>query len=338
MSSITISQITPEAGVRGGQIAITCQGLDTQTLASTQLLFGTQPTRPSLITPRMLLGAVPAGADASSLQITQGALHSEAVPFRVATVVAENLHPLTNPVVDRRGAIYTTVSGSKGQQVPVSLYRIPPFGGEAEPFASGLVNPTGIALSPDETLYVSCRHEGVVYRVSQDGTATAVANQLGIATGMAFDTDGVLYVGDSRGAIQQVASNGTVRLFARLEPSSSSYHLAFGDDGWLYVSYPTMSGIDQIYRLSPQGEVQSFVQGLGRAQGLAFDRARNLYVVAYIDGKGGVVRITPEGEQQRVIAGVNLVGLAFGMHDALFLVDQSTLYSLPFGVEGRLLP
>jgi hypothetical protein len=49
--------------------------------------------------------------------------------------------------------------------------------------------------------------------------------------------------------------NGTFRVFARLDPTMTGYHLAFGDDGWLYVSYPTLSGSDQIYRITPDGEV-----------------------------------------------------------------------------------
>ena len=65
----------------------------------------------------------------------------------------------------------------------------------------------------------------------------------------------------------------------------TGYHLAFGDDGWLYVSYPTLSGSDQIYRITPDGEVHPFVRGLGRAQGMAFDAAQNLYVVAHYEEK-----------------------------------------------------
>ena len=104
-----------------------------------------------------------------------------------------------------------------------------------------------------------------------------------------------LYVGDRRGAILQVAENGTFRVFARLDPTMTGYHLAFGDDGWLYVSYPTLSGSDQIYRITPDGEVHPFVRGLGRAQGMAFDAVQNLYIVAHYEGEGGVIRITPTG-------------------------------------------
>ena len=45
----------------------------------------------------------------------------------------------------------------------------------------------------------------------------------------------------------------------------------------------------------------------------------------------------PGGGITRVVAGVNLVGLAFGTHGDLILTDNSTVYKLAFGVQGRLL-
>src|SRR5207237_4071876 len=146
------------------------------------------------------------------------------------------------------------------------------------------------------------------------GTAAAFATRLGIATGLAFDTQGQLYVGDRRGAIFQVADNGTARVFARLDPSMTAYHLAFGDNGWLYVSYPTLSGSDQIYRITPDGEVQPFVRGLGRAQGIAFDVSQNLYVVAYHEGEGGVIDIVPRGVINSVVEGMYFVWHVFGLN------------------------
>jgi len=61
-------------------------------------------------------------------------------------------------------------------------------------------------------------------------------------------------------------------------PSMAAYHLAFGPDGYLYVSGPTTSSFDSVHRISEQGEVEVFYRGLGRPQGIAFDEDGNLYI------------------------------------------------------------
>lgn len=334
MKQITLEHVRPQAGVRGGRVTVTGSGLDPHTLGTCRLAFGSTQTRPLLITPSLLVGPVPGAADAETIQVVQQDRQSTTLPFAVATLVAENLHPVTNPALDRHGNVYTTISGTKGQQVLVSLYKITRFG-EVEPFASGITNPTGLAFGPDEALYVSSRHEGMLYRVDAQGSVSAFAEGVGIATGLAFDAQGYLYVGDRRGTVLRVSPAGEVEPFAKLGPSAAAYHLAYGADECLYVSYPTLSGDDRVYRLTPDGTVHTFAHGLGRAQGLAFDSDGNLYVVAYFEGAGGVVQITPAGDTRHTIAGRNLVGLAFGSEGELFVVDNSTLYRLDLGIQGR---
>lgn len=337
MSKLAIDRMVPQAGVRGGMVEVYGSGICADGMVTCCLLFGSQATRPTLVTPTCVLGMVPEAPTSNTVQIEQHGQRSNAIAFTSATLLAENLHPVANPVIDRSGAIYTTISGSKGQQVPVSIYKVTRFG-EVEPFATGIMNPTGLAFGPDGGLYVSSRHEGKLYRINEQGIVAPFAEDLGVPTGLTFDFRGRLWVGDRRGAIYQVSETGQPRVVAKLTPSVASYHLAYGDDDRLYVSYPTLSGEDRLYRITPEGEVDIVARGLGRAQGLAFDVEANLYVVAYARGRGGVIRLTPAGDLRRVVAGVNLVGLAFSADGALIIADHGALYRLELGVQGRLLP
>ena len=142
---------------------------------------------------------------------------------------ATGLHQVDNPAFDRDGNLYVTYSGTRGQQVPVSIFRVRPDG-TREPFCTGLVNPTSMALGPDGDLYVSSRFEGTVYRVKADGAVEPFATDLGVACGLAFDRDGTLFVGDRSGTIFRVDRTGQATTLASVPSSVAAFHLAFGPD------------------------------------------------------------------------------------------------------------
>ena len=160
---------------------------------------------------------------------------------------------------------------------------------------------------------------------------------MGVATGLAFDRLGNLYVGDRSGTIFKIAPDRQIFVFATLEPSVAAYHLAFSPNGNLYVTGPTTSSNDCVYEIDQSGVVTPFFGHLGRPQGLAFDREGNLYVAASWRGRRGILRITPTREAALVIGGVNLVGLAFDPNRALIVTTTSAAYFLPFDVPGFIL-
>ena len=77
--------------------------------------------------------------------------------------------------------------------------------------------------------------EGAVYRVCLDGVPHQIASDLGVACGIAFDADGVMYVGDRSGTIFRVR-NGEASPFVRLPPSVAAFHLAMSPEGELFVA------------------------------------------------------------------------------------------------------
>jgi DNA-binding beta-propeller fold protein YncE len=110
--------------------------------------------------------------------------------------------------------------------------------------------------------------------------------------------------------------------------------LAFGPHGDLFVTGPTTSSFDCVYKITPQGNVSTFFRGLGRPQGVAFDVEGNLYVAASLSGKRGIVKITPTGEASLAVAGAGLVGLAFAPGHSVVLATNSAVHHLAWNIEG----
>ena len=334
MKQPVIERAEPAAGVEGGEIIIFCSDFEPTTLRELDVSFDGVTSRPESASGARIVTTVPVGPSGTvQLRVRQAEASSEGFEFRAAEKLADSLHPVANPAIDRdNGAIYTTLSGTRGQQVPVSVFKISPDG-DSQPFLSDLMNPTGIAFDPDGQMYVTSRYDGVVYHVSPFKEAEPFGRNLGVATGVAFDAEGRMYVGDRSGTIYHVSEIGDPVHFASIEPSMAAYHLAFGPDGNLYVTGPTASSFDSVYRITPDGTATNFFTGLGRPQGLAFDAEGNLFVVASYRGRRGVFRITPAAEISMVIAGPSLVGLCFDDSGNAVLASTREIYRVHVGVK-----
>ena len=328
-----IERVTPNAAIPGGEVVISGRGFTAQNGARPLVQFGEADASIALASETRLIVRVPEGADGGTVRVNLGGQESAPVPVSIGLQIADNLHPVANPAVDHNGNIYVTFSGPRGQRVPVSLYKIT-ANYDVKPFVTSLINPSGLAVSPDGSLFVSCRGDGTIHRVSADGRSEQWAEGMGIATGIAFDRDGNLYVGDRSGTIFKISPSREIFVFATLEPSIAAYHLAFHPSGDLYVTGPTTSSYDRVFRITKGGEVLVFYRGLGRPQGMAFDRDTNLYVAASYGGRRGIVRITPQGHADVVLSGSGLVGMALQPSGRAILTTTNALYTLDWEVHG----
>ena len=333
-----IDAIDPVCALPGGEIRIVGSGLGPHDLRRPRVSFGDVDGAVIISSEQFIVARVPEGAASGEVVVATNGSHSNASPVRLAVTIAENLHPVANPAIDADGNIYATFSGSRGQKVPVAIYRID-ASFNVKPFLHEMMNATGLALDRSGSLYVSSRYDGTVYRVAQNGTMTSYAEGMGVATGIAFDRDGNLYVGDRSGTIFKIGRDRQIFVFATMEPSIAAYHLAFGNNGNLYVTGPTTSSFDAVYQIDPHGSVTDFYRGLGRPQGIAIDVDNNLYVAASLNGRRGIVKITPDRKASLMVSGQNLVGLAFAPGGSVVLATTNALHHLAWDIEGRsLLP
>lgn len=333
----SITEVVPRAAISGGEISIRGSGLTQNGNTRPQVRFGDRAASLLMSSPSRLVVRVPEGAVTGEMTVDTGSAVSAPVPIAVGVSFAENVHPVANPAVDAAGNVFTTFSGSRGQKTPVSIYKVAPDH-TMRAFLADLINPTGLALDHAGLLYISSRMEGIIYQVTPDGRRSVYAEGMGIATGLAFDREGNLYVGDRSGTIFKIGRDRQIFVFATLEPSVAAYHLAFGPDQCLYVTGPTTSSFDQIYRVAPSGEVSIFYRGLGRPQGLAFDTSGNLYVAASVSGRRGIVRFAPDASAAILVSGQGIVGLAFTAHRSMILASNTSLFELPIEIEGMRLP
>ena len=324
-SSSRISAVRPLWAVEAGRVTIEGSNLPVEP-GLPRVMIGGAPARLTAASSSELTAVVPSGLEGGHTPIRIEEVAGETAYVEIGVPLATGLHQVDSPAVDAAGNVYVTFSGSRGQQGPVAIFIVRPDGSRA-PFVSDLANPTSLAFSPDGVLHASSRFDGSVHKVDSAGNVSMVATDLGVACGIAFSADGTLYVGDRSGSILRVR-DGRATMFASIPASVAAFHLAFGPDGWLYVTAPTLAARDQVYRVSPDGDVHVFYDGFGRPQGLAFDVHGDLYVVDAMAGASGLYRLHLDRptEAEQMVSGGSLIGLAFYPTGGFVLASSDTVY------------
>lgn len=322
-----LSAIHPLWAVSGGRLDLIGDGFPVASGHLTTVTIGGQEARLVHVSASRLGFLVPDGLPGGQTPIRIPDVEGETAFVEIGVMIATGLHQVDSPVFDARGNLYFTFSGARGEAVPVSIFRLRP-GGACEPFVTSIVNATSLAFDHHGVLYVSSRFDGTVYRVTEDGHAEVFVSDLGVACGLAFARDGSCFVGDRSGTIFTVSPSGEARPFVSLPPSVAAFHLAVGPDDALYVTAPTLSPRDHVYRIDRLGTVETYYSGFGRPQGLAFDSHGTLYVVEALAGQSGVYRLRADRTAELVLSGAGLVGLAFDPHGGFIVVSSDTAYRL----------
>src|SRR6185312_12591879 len=145
-----------------------CENFNTSEPAACKVLFDDTVAQTVALGPNRVLAIAPEirGSGGTQVRLQSGSFRSEAVPFTIARKLATDLHPVSNPAFDPDdGALFVTRSGSRGEELPVTLFRID-ISGDVSEYSGDIPNPTGIAFSSDGEMFVTSRLEGVVYKVT----------------------------------------------------------------------------------------------------------------------------------------------------------------------------
>ena len=321
----TITSVHPLAAVAGGRVTIRGPGVGARVGPGSHVQVGDRPARILYADRDRVVCQVPSGLPGGTAPVRLAGAPGETAFLEVGLAVATGVHQVDSPVIGSDGTLYLTYSGTRGDESPVSVFRVR-RDAYREPFVTGITNPTSLALHPDGRLFVSSRFDGAVYAVDDDGRPERVAADLGVACGLAFAPDGTLYVGDRSGTVFRVSPAGEVDRFATLPPSVAAFHLVRTPGGTLYVTAPTLGTRDAVYAVSPEGVVSVVCRGFGRPQGMAVDAHGALHVVEALAGASGLYRVRTDGGVEQIVAGPSLVGAAFDATGGAVVVSDDAAY------------
>src|ERR1700693_719353 len=140
-----IEMVAPSSALAGGELRITGSGLRPPDLHRPKVKFGEVEGSLVVSSDSFLVTRVPEGATSGPVVVATDGHVSNPQTVTVAVPIAENLHPVTNPALDAEGNIYVTFSGSRGQKVPVAIYKID-TNYNVKPFVADMINATAIAF------------------------------------------------------------------------------------------------------------------------------------------------------------------------------------------------
>src|SRR5215217_5916189 len=122
-----ILSVDPPYAIPGGEVIIECEGFDINLETDYGCFFDGQRARLVSASSTRILAIVPENFDINEVEIylENGGERSESVTIMVGKKLADDLHIVANPAIDPKdGSIILTRSGSRGQQLPVTLFRL----------------------------------------------------------------------------------------------------------------------------------------------------------------------------------------------------------------------
>jgi len=166
-----------------------------------------------------------------------------------------------------------------------------------------------------------------IYEITPAGDITTYPTP-GTGRGLAFDSNGNLFMAEIGGNILEIAASGAQSTFT--SQAGDPTDLAFNGKGNLFQ----IDHNGNIFEYAPNGQQSTFATGLSEPEGLAFNAAGDLFVSGG-NQSGYIYEYTPAGVQSTFTTDVdNPLGLAFNSAGDLFEADANSGNIYEFTPEG----
>src|SRR5262245_10021316 len=127
MSVPRVTAVEPRRAIEGGRINILGADFPVDEPQLPEVRIADLRARVVYASPSRIAALVPVGiSEAGPASVRVAGLNDETAYIDVGTPFATGLHQVDNPVFDRQGNLYVTYSGTRGLQVPVSIFRVRP--------------------------------------------------------------------------------------------------------------------------------------------------------------------------------------------------------------------
>lgn len=125
---------------------------------------------------------------------------------------------------------------------------------------------SGITVGPDKRLWFTL-FGGGVGRMTTSGKVTIFTDSQGsFPQGITTGPDGALWFAQSDGTVGRVTTKGKITHFTVAADNAHLNGIVTGPDGNLWITQETVNSTlfsNQVYRLTPQGQVTAFTVGYG---------------------------------------------------------------------------
>jgi len=188
-----------------------------------------------------------------------------------------------------------------------------------------------MAIGPGDEILVSVGRAGNIFRVYLDGSTELLYTDVGGE--LAFDPSGNLF--SASGSLYKITPAGDISVVADLSTGPGFMSLAVDEQGNAYLGQgmdwqrdPTQPpfvppvNVDEVYRVSPDGELTVFAEVPGGAAGLAFGPDGTLYATEW--NNAGVSRISSDGTVTPVVRGNGLAlveDIAYSSDGVLYMLN-----------------